>query len=216
VRILRPRLLDDRWTLPGLEEPPPPLANGVGTTYIVAAGLSDKAGAAPIKAGGSASLAGHLPTELPADYREGLRAGYVAVPVLTLDESLPPWAHGIFFLKVDTQGWEERVLRGAARALAGRRFKYVQFEFSPLLMKRAASGNPQRLLRLLPSYGGLCFDMMGEHMALAHTPRAGSHSSLDAYYKALDSGNYSTVKRAKLKMYGPWEDIMCFFPDAPV
>ena len=40
----------------------------------------------------------------------------------------------VHLLKVDTQGWELRVLRGAEDLLRRRAFSYVQYELSPTLM----------------------------------------------------------------------------------
>ena len=45
-----------------------------------------------------------------------------------------PLHQQVHLLKVDTQGWELRVLRGAQDLLRRRAFSYVQYELSPTLM----------------------------------------------------------------------------------
>ena len=65
----------------------------------------------------------------------------VAVQICTLDSwvaRLGLDTAAIAFVKVDTQGWEAHVLRGAARLLAQRHSAW-QIEFSPRLLKHAGS-----------------------------------------------------------------------------
>lgn len=64
------------------------------------------------------------------------RAGVVSVPVRQLDLVLgehDPLAH-IAFLKIDAQGFDTLVLRGAERLLTERRIDTFVFEFTPFLM----------------------------------------------------------------------------------
>jgi len=77
----------------------------------------------------------HLVTR-PSDVREDER---VVVPCLTLDS----WVHrmgidllDVAFIKSDTQGWDARVLGGAAGVL-GRRHIAWQIEFSPAMLERS-------------------------------------------------------------------------------
>ena len=129
-------------------------------------------------------------------------------------------------LKIDTQGHESEVLAGALQSITRKRFEYVQYEFSPLLMRRAVSrhtlpkaSTPSALLNLLPQLGAVCFDMMGESNKLPH-PTA----PLDAYLAALDSGKNSECEKTpgntaaacafSARTFGYWEDILCYFPQA--
>ena len=117
----------------------------------------------------------------------------------------------------DVQGWELRVLLGAQRLLRTLSVKYVVFEFSPWLMRRSGTGHPLDLLYLLPSMGGVCFDLMG-----LYNQKPRPSTPLRAYYEHLDVGNKSNLNRryasahggqnfARLP-WGPFEDIMCWFP----
>merc|ERR1712146_752656 len=137
-------------------------------------------------------------------------SGNVEVPVLTLDDALPNWADKVELLKIDTQGYELHVLKGAAKSLAARRYRYVLYELSPWLMRKGQLGNPEELLSLLPRLGALCFDMMGTHNKL---PRPSA--PLEDYYKRLDGGQNSKSSHAQLSSdgIGPWDDIMCTWPD---
>ena len=125
-------------------------------------------------------------------------------------------------LKLDTQGNELRVLRGATRLLDAHVFKYVQYEFSPWLMKRGDLGDPKELLGLLPARGGLCFDMMGKHNDFPRPSRP-----LSAFFDSLDDGLHGHWRCPKGKppgqckcadgpcnTYGPFDDILCFFYEA--
>ena len=82
----------------------------------------------------------------------------------------------------DVQGWELRVLLGAQRLLRTLSVKYVAmyvvFEFSPWLMRRSGTGHPLDLLYLLPSMGGVCFDLMGLYKQSEATPEHAAASVL--------------------------------------
>jgi FkbM family methyltransferase len=71
----------------------------------------------------------------------------IAVPVRTLDSwttSLGVDLSAVTFIKVDTQGWESHVLRGASRLLARRHIAW-QIEFSPRLLKQAGASSADLL-----------------------------------------------------------------------
>ncbi len=77
----------------------------------------------------------HLVTR-PSDVREDER---LTVPCLTLES----WVHrmgidlsDVSFIKSDTQGWDARVLAGAAGVLARRHIAW-QIEFSPAMLERS-------------------------------------------------------------------------------
>ena len=83
------------------------------------------------------------------------------------------------------------------------------FEFSPWLMRAGNDlGEPMDLLRMLPDMGAICFDMMGDHNLM---PRPSS--PLQRYFETLDKGNNSYINlRPETNLVGPWDDIMCWFP----
>ena len=77
----------------------------------------------------------------------------ISVPIQTLDS----WAArigidlaSVTFVKVDTQGWEAHVLRGAARLLAHNHIAW-QIEFSPRMLEQAGSSSAD-LLELAESH----------------------------------------------------------------
>ena len=72
----------------------------------------------------------------------------ISVPIQTLDS----WAArmgidlaSVTFVKVDTQGWEAHVLRGAARLLAHKHIAW-QIEFSPRMLEQAGSSSADFLV----------------------------------------------------------------------
>ncbi len=88
---------------------------------------------------------------------EPTTAGDVAVPVLTLDglESKGELEGEVLLLKIDTQGFEMRVLRGASRLLSQRRVHLLMVEMSNYLLKKAG-GSALGLMRLLDEMGYAC------------------------------------------------------------
>ncbi len=67
----------------------------------------------------------------------------ITVPMRTLDSwttELGVDLAAVTFIKVDTQGWESHVLRGAGRLLARKHIAW-QMEFSPRLLKQAGSSS---------------------------------------------------------------------------
>mmetsp|Transcript_25372 Transcript_25372/g.37470 ORF Transcript_25372/g.37470 Transcript_25372/m.37470 type:complete len:84 (-) Transcript_25372:368-619(-) len=80
----------------------------------------------------------------------------------------------------------------------------------PKLMQNSKSSDPEQLLNLLPSMAAVCFDMTGEH----HRPSRPSQP-LGKYYQSLNSGlNSPHTKDYTGDSYGPWDDILCWFPSA--
>jgi FkbM family methyltransferase len=193
-----------KYAFPKIERP----TAQSGFAYIFHAGLSDSESTA------------HLPgyQSLTNSIRDNGASG-TPVAVTTLDKVLPDWIKaGVHMLKIDTQGWELQILRGASRSLENGLFKYVQYEFSPWLMKWAGAdkvGRPEDLIVLLPSMGGMCFDMMGEHHRLSRPS-----SPVKAYFESIDSTRNSPYKGHhgdpqhpyEEDGIGPWDDIMCYMP----
>lgn len=144
------------------------------------------------------------------------------VPILRLDQALPDWIKQIFFLKIDTQGYELKVLHGAEQYLKSKNIQYALYEFSPKLMYSAHSGDPLVLLQYMTSMGAVCFDMLDDNGggSGSHHVRERPSAPLSVYYQSLISGLNSTNKRARNGLnytndpFGPWDDILCWFPDS--
>jgi FkbM family methyltransferase len=181
-----------------------------GQAIIVHAALDATPGVAFMPAGNATSFTESIGN---TGRGNGLRSR-LRVPKLTLDDALP-WkdigAPPVHFIKIDTQGWELKVLKGAMQLLAARRVRYVLYEYSPWLMQQQETGNPLELLELLPQMGAVCFDMMGTHNKF---PRPSA--PLAAYHAKLGSGTNSELlsvrAHAPRQGMGPWEDVMCWWP----
>jgi FkbM family methyltransferase len=171
--------------------PKPP---GGGYCYIFGAALGETVGAiADTFAGGNGNV-GMVKTD-----------GAGSLPIVTIDSCIPDWVTEVFFFKIDTQGYELRVLKGAQSIIKRGLARYILYEFSPFLMQTGKLGNHTELLHYLPSLGYMCFDMMGDHLAL---PRPSS--PLSAYYDTLWAWQRSGsgVPHGPDSI-GPWDDIMC-------
>ena len=175
-------------TSPNLDHLEPPEG---GHVFIFHAAVGSKTGRAAISGNGNVG---------------SVMSGQGEIPVLDLDDVIPKWATSIYFLKIDTQGYELNVLEGSMRLLQSNRIRYILFEFSPELMVRGKTGEPLTLLGMLPALDYVCFDMMGEHLTL---PRP---SSLGKFYADLLGWHkYGPgIEHPKsVEGFGPWDDIMC-------
>ena len=199
------------WRVPSLEKPSTSFA------YILHAGVSDVDSSTHLAVRGTGGAMGSMVRDRVRNKTSDIE--YQEVPLVRLDTALPSWAKQIHLLKIDTQGYELRVLNGARRSLSANRFRYVLYEFSPWLMVRGDLGDPRELLQVMPSMGALCFDMMGLHNMFPHRQRP-----LGAYYDDLLRGQNSYMYTNQLPsdgkvpegahLVGPWDDIMCWFPHA--
>lgn len=101
----------------------------------------------------------HLVTRA-SDVDEGER---VTVPCLTLDawvERMNIDLADVAFVKSDTQGWDARVLAGAARVLAQKHIAW-QIEFSPAMLERSGRSMDE-VYRLLERHFTHFIDLRGE------------------------------------------------------
>jgi len=182
--------------------PEPPLDSGFA--YIIQAGMGSELGNLTVKPNGEASF---LDQSIP-------RSSRFDVIVFTLDALLlrQAWIQNVFLLKIDTQGFELKILRGAAKLLAHRRIRYVLYELSPWLMRNLNTGSSLELVRLLPSYGALCFDMFGYHNRRPR-PSIPLTAYLSVLNSALNSGKRNFTRADGLPdFFGPWDDILCWMP----
>ena len=199
---------DGNWTMPPLAKP----AAGHGHAYVIRAAVGDVDGTVMLPKAGTDGVLGSIASANATASLQLNAIAAVPTPQVKLDTVMQglPWVTHVRLLKIDTQGFELKVLRGAMDSLKAGLFTYVQYEFSPWLMQRGALGDPLQLLQLLPRLDAMCFDMMGDHNLF---PRPGH--PLESYYEHLNSAKHSvkTLRgRGNISVNGPWEDILCYFP----
>jgi len=201
-------VFDAENKMPVAKDLPPPPEDGGGYAYVFNAGLSDKLGSMDTNMRSNS-------VEMMTDNGAGKQWSEGKVPILRLDQALPPWVDDIFFLKIDTQGHELKVLNGAAKFLENGSVQYAQYEFSPKLMRTSRSGDPLELLNMMVNMGAVCFDMMTDDV---HHRLTRPSKPLSRYYESLNGGRNSPHHSARnnymTDVIGPWDDILCWFPDA--
>ena len=102
------------------------------------------------------------------------------VRVTTLDSEID---EDVFVLKVDVQGWEPHVFRGALNLLQKRNVTFVIFELAPYTLCEAGF-NPMGVVNLLNCLGYVCFDARWSPTAdttrkYTKRPRPGDTESCD-------------------------------------
>ena len=101
---------DKKKGIPVAKDLPKPPTDGRGFAYVFNAGLSDEVGSVDANRGHNQEASMRI-DEVEDKWVAG------RVPILRLDQVLPEWVNHIFFLKIDTQGYEWKVLNGAAKYL---------------------------------------------------------------------------------------------------
>ena len=120
----------------------------------------------------------------------------IEVPAVRLDSIVS--GQDIHLLKIDTQGHELAVLRGARRLLEQGRVRMVALEFWPRGM--AAGGlDAVEALDLLHACGFVCFDYSRNR----HVPPA-RPSDFEGFVASFDP--------ARDGGFGAWDDLVCFRP----
>jgi FkbM family methyltransferase len=123
--------------------------NGVHNVLLVESALGDRPGTLRLRKGSDSGGVTAL---------EWSAGGEADVPMITLDEMASSVAE-IRLLKIDVEGWESHVLRGAAGTL--RRSGYVLIEINRPALEEAGS-SPGELLDLLRSTGFTSFVTVGQ------------------------------------------------------
>jgi len=121
--------------------------NGLKQAEAVNAALGDEPGTLDLYSSGDP--ANHSPSLVSAEDRPVL----ARVPVRTLDEEAKRLQlERIDFIKIDVEGYEPSVLRGAKRLLAERRIRAILCEFNPWWLEKAGS-DPESLERIIYDAG---------------------------------------------------------------
>ena len=116
------------------------------------------------------------------------------VSVRTLDEIVPADAC-LLFVKVDTQGYDGRVLSGARRLLAAQRIFHLAAEFDPCRMPGGVE-EAVGLVRMLASFGYRC--------------RACSASVTPGFNRSQPFPAREYAQR--LHASNKWDDLVCSVP----
>ena len=105
----------------------------------------------------------------------------------------------VHFLKIDTQGHEYQVLKGAEGLLKGKNpIDIIHMEFSPGLLRQQGT-DPGELLEYITSFGYICFDCDVFHTPKFTTMKHGLKEYADNFHKWMYKGGE----------HGAWTDILC-------
>ena len=160
-----------------------------GQVFLFAAGASDYDGTVQIHS------AGELASVIPQNFygNSGVTSGK-SVPVLRLDSVIRN--QDIHILKIDTQGNELAVLRGAEALFRGGHINMVELEF---WSKGIAQGghDPVEVLNFLHKHGFMCFDYSRNRHIPPNRP-----SDFEAFVASFD-GNRDGG-------FGAWDELICF------
>lgn len=144
----------------------------------------------------------------------GLPPSYVSMPgtfvktlrvnTVRLSDELAPEKDGVFLLKIDAQGHELHVLRGAEEYIRSHDVYVILLEFSPFLLK-AAHVDPMELLTLLTvDLGYQCFDGRRlQSRGFVHRERDTLSMTLEQFVAAY------SAETTKKKRFGEWTDLLC-------
>ena len=160
-----------------------------GQIFLFAAGASDYDGTVQIHSDNE------LASVIPQDFygRSDSTTGR-SVPVLRLDSVIHN--QDIHILKIDTQGSELPVLRGAEALFRGGHINMVELEFWPKGMIKGGH-DPVEVLNFLHKYGFMCFDYSRNKHIPPDRP-----SDFEGFVASFD-GDLSGG-------FGAWDELICF------
>jgi FkbM family methyltransferase len=126
VRFVEPvKLYGDKWEMPMIDEPSH-FDSENGMAFLIHAGADFDSGTIHISTSDSGGVLSNI---------AGSPGGAIEVAKMPISDMLPGWVHKVALLKIDTQGWDYRVTRSAEELILKNKVRYVQFEFSPKLMR---------------------------------------------------------------------------------
>lgn len=126
------------------------------------------------------------------------------VSTVRLSDVLAAEEEGIYFLKLDAQGHEYHILKGAEEYIRRRPVFMIMFEFTPFALT-AQGVDPMALLRLLTEdWGYQCFDgRKFRPQTFQQRRHKGLAMSLEEFNASL-----SPVSTRKNR-FGDWTDLTC-------
>eukprot|EP01012_Entosiphon_sulcatum_P055885 TRINITY_DN7850_c0_g1_i1.p1 TRINITY_DN7850_c0_g1~~TRINITY_DN7850_c0_g1_i1.p1 ORF type:complete len:348 (-),score=48.67 TRINITY_DN7850_c0_g1_i1:8-1051(-) len=140
--------------------------------------------------------------------------GAVRVPTTTLDRELMGEGEvdvEIAFLKIDVEGHELAVLRGAQQLLASRRLQFIQLEFNPTQILKHGFGSAADLLSTLHEHGYDIYDMrIWEFESKSGGPLHAVLSEENKWNRPAGFTNIDTWFRPARSSgpWGAWTDIL--------
>ena len=172
-------------------------------------GVGDKPGKLALYAGGAFQVGMEQATlaSLPAQTRDGTTAEVAQVPVISIDawlegrlprelmgqspERPPRWPlsqRRFTFIKIDTEGYDLKVLRGMKGLLCARRARVVQFEWLP------------KLWRLVPDYSSTPLaDAIALGASCGYDAYAQDHSQPNRGWVSLSANRAAWAALLKVK-----------------
>ena len=166
-----------------------PMANyGGGKIFLFAAGASDRDGSVRIHS------TGELASVVPQDFYPTVASASRDVPVWRLDTIVR--GQTIHLLKIDTQGSELAVLRGAEALFRENRINMVELEFWPKGMTKGGY-DPVAVLDFLHNHGFVCFDYSRNRHISPDRP-----SDFEGFVAAFDTERDGG--------FGAWDELICF------
>lgn len=125
------------------------------------------------------------------------------VTLVSLDDDLAAEENGVYILKMDAQGNELHVLRGATRYISTHPVPLILLEYNAKGLAAAKASGLELLELLTVELGYTCFDMRVKDDPRATSPRKNSPLPLEAFVRKY-SGRFSANNG-----YGPETDLQC-------
>mmetsp|Transcript_8309 Transcript_8309/g.20796 ORF Transcript_8309/g.20796 Transcript_8309/m.20796 type:complete len:266 (-) Transcript_8309:124-921(-) len=142
-----------------------PLQRAPGTSYLIHAGAADQSGEMTLNVKGAVSTLVAI---------EGRFHSTATVPLVRIDEVIQ---EDVWMLKVDTQGYEHKVLLGAETLFRRHTVRQLIFEVDPLLMSKQQIDVRMTLEMVQHAYGMVCFSDRNDN-----GPCAYMGDSADGFY----------------------------------
>jgi hypothetical protein len=129
---------------------------------------------------------------------------------------------GVLMLKIDAQGYEDHILRGAEKYIRRRPVLSLLLEFTPKLLL-SAGVQPIDLLRRIKALGYQCFDLSPPELAFSggeglpaavawqhlHKRKPSAHAAAAAAPLSVSFDEFLQRYRPLGTSFGQWTDLFC-------